>query len=380
MTRIILRLAKVPARFRGLVGRVGIVALGLLIASPASAQDGTLDTLEVAFTRWMKQYGVARATLAVAHRERLVLAKGYGGLGGEQRVLIASLAKPITGVCVAMLIQQGRLHFDSSLGEWLPRHYGEPRDPRLLKVTVAQLLTHRAGFSRREDDPATGSALSEVLRRRGPGHGTMHDLVPTVLRAKLDHEPGTVYAYTNAGHLLLGVLIEAVTGQTYEAACSAAVLVPQGIKGARLDSTRGVLGSFGGWSLSGPEYLAFLRTLAPTGTLLAPDTRQWMLSPAGKETTATGRVFYSFMLVRPQAAGGQDFLHAGDLIYRFPDKRVDENVRTLAVIAAFGASWFVYYERAGSDAAIALSRDMYRAGQSVTTWPETNLYPVFNLP
>jgi len=357
----------------------GTLALALMFAAPVGAQDGTLEGVETSFTRWMRENGVARATLAIAHGDRLVLVRGYGGLRGERRVLIASLTKPITSVCTAMLIQQDKLRFDSTLGEWLPKRYGRPRDPRLLKVTVAQLLTHRAGFSRREDDPATGSALWKVLQSHGAGQGTMHDLVPSVLRARLDFAPGATYIYTNASYLLLGVIIEAVTGESYEHACNAAVLAPHGIGGATLDTTWAVLGSFGGWSLSAPEYLAFLRTFAPSRTLLDPETHRWMLSAAGKETTASGSMFYSLIRVSPASAGGYDFQHTGSFAYRWPDKRVDENGGNLAVSAHFGASWVVHYEPWSSRAAAALARETYQAIQGVTVWPQLDLCPSLNL-
>ena len=60
------------------------------------------------------------------------------------------------------------------------------------------------------------------------------------------------------------MLIEIVTGQSYEEACGGAVLAPQGVRRATLDPEWAVLGSFGGWSLSGPQYLAFLRAFAPS--------------------------------------------------------------------------------------------------------------------
>ena len=358
----------------------GALVLAAVLAAKAHAEDPGIESVDHAFARWMREFGVTSATLSVAHGDRLVFVRGYGGLSGERRVLIASLTKPITGVCAALLIQRGKLRFDSTLGEWLPRRYGDPRDPRLLGVTVAQLLTHRAGFSRREDDPATGLALLEVVRRSGPRHATMHDLVPSVLRAKLEYEPGTRYTYTNAGHLLLGVLIETVTGQSYEEACGRAVLGPQGVRRPTLDPEWAVLGSFGGWSLSGPEYLAFLRAFAPTAPLLTRETRQWMFSAAGKETTANGPAFHSLLLVRPAAAGGYDLLYRGAWTYRFPEKRIDVNINTLAVSAAFGASWFVYLEPGVSDKArLALDRELYQAVQGVSTWPEINLYPSLGL-
>lgn len=356
----------------------------LAAATAAHAQETTIDAVDLAFTRWMKQHGVVRGTLAVAREDRLVLVKGYGGAHGEGRGLIASLSKAITGTCTVTLIQQGKLRFDAPLGELLPPRYGKPRDPRLRTVTIAQLLTHRTGWSRGEGDPATGSTLSDALSRRAVTQTTMHDLVPGVLRRKLEHEPGSTYAYTNASHLLLGIVIEGVTGQRYEDYCATTVLEPHGIKDAGLHPTWHVLGSFGGWNLSGPEYLAFLRNFAPGATFLSSETRQWMFSPAGKETSAKGPLFYSLLLVRPLANGGHNFFHTGSWRWRSSPTSatgtLNESLGTLAVSAAFGASWFVSYEpRPSDEARAALDRELHRAVQSVRTWPDGNLYPPLGL-
>ncbi len=120
--------------------------------------------------------------------------------------------------------------------------------------------------------------------------------------------------------------------------------------------------------------------LCTVGPLLTSETRQWTLSAAGKETTASGPAFYSFLRVRPAAAGGYDLSHAGSFAYRFPEERVDVNVNSLAVSAAFGASWFVYLESGvSSEARLALDRELYQAVQGVNTWPQINLYPSLKL-
>ncbi len=367
------------------------VLVVLFAASTAFAQDtasSTVDGIEQAFARWVKQHDVVRATLAVAHGDRLVLVKGYGGLAGESRVLIASLSKAITATCTATLVQQDKLRFDTPFGELLDRgakRYGEPRDPRLRTVTVEQLLTHRAGFSRPQGDPATGTNLAGLLGRQAVSQTAMHDLVPGVLRHKLDHEPGAVHAYTNAPHLLLGIAIEVITGQAYEGYCADAVLRSHGITGAKLHPKWGVLGSFGGWSLSGPEYLTFLRVFAPSGTLLSPESRRWLLAGIGKETTASGPHFYSMLYVRPLPTGGHNFFHTGSWGYRQgptgPSGGINDSLGTLAVSAAFGASWFAYYEpRPDNAARSALDRELYRAAAAVKTWPEANLYLRLGLP
>src|SRR5262249_1920079 len=63
---------------------------------------------------------------------------------------IGSLSKAITAVCVARLIDAGRLSFTAPLGTAIPnafRRYGEPADPRFKAITIEQLLMHRAGLA-----------------------------------------------------------------------------------------------------------------------------------------------------------------------------------------------------------------------------------------
>jgi CubicO group peptidase (beta-lactamase class C family) len=368
-----------------------VLVLGLLLAlaAPALAQDApprTVDGIEQTFARWVKQHNVARATLAVARGDRLVLAKGYGGLAGDSRVLLASLSKAITATCTTTLIDQGTLRFDTPLAEfverWTPR-WGAPADPRLRTVTIAQLLTHRAGFARPVSDPVTGNNLVALLTKRPLSQVTMHDLVRGLLRTKLTHEPGAGYAYTNAPHLLLALVIETVTGRPYEGYCADAVLRPQGIAGATLHPRWAVIGPVGGWSLSGPEYLAFLRVFPPSGNFLSAATRRWLLDPEGKEITTDGSLFYSLLFVRP-LGGGHNFFHMGSWGYRQapagPSGGINDSVGTLAATVASGASWFVSFEpRPGSDARARLDRDLVRAAETVTSWPDGDLYPRFGV-
>ena len=359
----------------------------LALAVPGVAQEsGGLDGIEQTYVRWLKEHNVQRASIAVAYGDRLVLAKGYGGLTPDSRVLIASLSKAITGVCVTRLIQDGKLRFDTPLGDVLARiqpGLPAPHDPRLRTVTIEQLLSHRAGFSRTGGDPATGPNLGEVLVHRPVNQATTNDLFPGVLATALEFAPGTKHVYTNAPHLLLGVVIEALTGERYEDYCGATVLRPHGIKKPTLHERWAVLGAFGGWSLSGAEYLAFYRDLAPASAALTRETRAWMLAPAGKET-GNGTQFYSLLFVRPAPRNGYQLFHAGSWGYRLPASSksglINDSIGTRAIRTPSGVSWFVSYEpRPGGDALEALDRELNRATGAVTVWPETDLFPTFGL-
>ena len=139
--------------FRVLILAFLLAATGL----PAAAQ--TVADIEQAWRGWMSRNGRTTGGLAVLHQGRVAHEAVMGRDGIGQPLPMASLSKAVTGVCIAGLIEGGRLAFDTPLSQSLQRtiaRVGAPVDPRLLGVTVAQLLTHRAGFDPdKGGDPAT---------------------------------------------------------------------------------------------------------------------------------------------------------------------------------------------------------------------------------
>ncbi|MCW5748573.1 MAG: serine hydrolase, partial [Alphaproteobacteria bacterium] len=244
--------------------------------APAGAQPPssapTIDAFDRTFRDWMQEHGVARGMLAVGWQRRLVFERGYGGFDPAARVLLASLSKAITGRCVAALVLDGRLRLDSTVGEVLApffRQHGAPDDPRLKDATVAQLLVHRAGFAAAPRDLMTPAAIELLQRTRSPASASPAELLAATLSAPLAAAPGTAFAYSNIGYLTLGVMIETVTGESYERFCARTVLEPAGIAEPSLDPAWRAFSSFGGWQLSGAEYLAFLTTDRIADTLAA---------------------------------------------------------------------------------------------------------------
>ena len=97
-------------------------------------------------------------------------------------------------------------------------------------MTIAQLLSHRAGFSGADDgdDAATGTNLRAYLARHSPRDAPSPAWLASVFKTKLARDPGKQFAYSNAGYLALGAVIEEATGRSYEDYCREAVLVPVG--------------------------------------------------------------------------------------------------------------------------------------------------------
>lgn len=381
---------------------VGVLAGCLLTscAAPALSPPGlvaavepsvplALQPFEQEMRSWMDRFGVARATLAVMREDRLVFARGYGERHVGQRVDVWSLSKAITATCIATLVREHKLRLDDPIGHLLSplyARYGKPADDRVQRVTIAEILTHRGGWSRRVDGNGFAPGLPDLLRRVSPRSATVQMLLPDIFRLRLSHEPGTQYEYSNVGYLLLGQIIEAATGEGYVEACGRRVLVKAGINAATLDATwGGLLHAAGGWSLSGPEYLAFLRLLRPrTPDLLSSELRAWLTDGTGKWIDERGRLAYTLgVLVRFPAV---NLFHAGGWTWRQSNAAggtIAVKEGTWAVLAGDGTAWAASFDTVNSDedaeAIRILDLALWRARRVVATWPEGDLFASFGI-
>jgi CubicO group peptidase (beta-lactamase class C family) len=118
---------------------------------------------------------------------------------------LGSMNKMFTSVAVMQLVEAGKLSLDDTLGKFMSA--GSMRADVLSKVRVKHLLTHTSGlgsyFSPRWD------SLSRAMFR------SVDDWMPLVKDETLQFEPGTRWAYSNTGMLLLGKIIESASGKDY---------------------------------------------------------------------------------------------------------------------------------------------------------------------
>lgn len=112
---------------------------------------------------------------------------------------IGSMAKQFTAALVLKLVDNGKLSVTDSIGR-----YFKGLSPEWNSITIEQLLNHTSGLPRGFE---TGKPESAEV----PGD----TLVALAARAPLVSKPGTVYAYSNTGYMLLGVLVEKIHGKPY---------------------------------------------------------------------------------------------------------------------------------------------------------------------
>jgi CubicO group peptidase (beta-lactamase class C family) len=361
----------------------GIIVTAISTDAAAQVKHGlaVADAFDGTMKSWMAKYGIARGSLAVMRNERLVFAAGYGGQSASERIPIWSMSKAITGACLATLVQDKKLRFDDPIGPILApaiARYGQPLDERLNRVTIAQLLSHRGGLPEEVGDNRFAPGAVQLLEQRPLSDATVDMLMPAIMKLTLAATPGSKYAYSNIGYLLLGQIIESVTGESYESVCGRRVLAAAGIKNPRLDEKWGrLLHSAAGWALSGPEFLAFARIYSLKNKApLTRATHNW-LRVADNKWTDDDRVFAYTLGVRLHVFTNAlpNIFHGGAWVWH---GQYAERRGTWFVLRNDGVAWFASFDgvTSFSDSKIVaeLQEGLWRAARSASSWPLHDLF------
>lgn len=216
----------------------------LVLAAPAAAQDDgpprpqlpplainaqmTDSQIGPALDPWLDglhRDGVFNGALLVARDGREIYARALGArdasgsaaLDLDDRFSIASIGKAFTHVAVAQLIQQGRLAPETTIGDVLPDY------PNAVtrRATVDQLLQHRGGVADFFGDDARDVPSTELTSN--------HAYFAVVSRLPPTFAPGEGQEYCNGCYVVLGEMIEKITGQRYEDYVAEHVFAPAGM-------------------------------------------------------------------------------------------------------------------------------------------------------
>jgi CubicO group peptidase (beta-lactamase class C family)/dienelactone hydrolase len=348
-------------------------------ATPGPAKiDGTPAIFTKVLANWAAKHNVKRAVIIVRRDGRVVHRAGLGGADPAAPVHLASLSKAITGACIATLVRDRKLRLDTPLSKALAKFFkthGRPADRRIERITIAQLLAHRAGFSGPRDggDLATGALLKAYRVTNSTRKPPKPEYLASILAQHLLREPGQQFAYSNSGYLVLGAVVEEATGRPYADHCRDAVLTSAGAVGM-LDPLWAVLWSTGGWRMTGADYLAFFDQLDPARAKFGPAIRNWMLDPSGKTFgTRNPPSWYALGVMVRGNDKSRVISHTGSwratIGPRNPKRPRISETSTLAIRSADGTSWFVHHvPRILGGARAELERELLIAHRSVRTW------------
>jgi len=296
-----------------LVGAAASARAQVLDAPVSDAQ--ITDAYGKAFDAWIAKHRPETAIAAVRRHGTTVFLRGHNA-DPHAPSLIGSMSKPITGVCTATLIRDGRLAFTTPLRTALAgffRRHGPPADRRLEDITIEQLLMHRSGLrGNDEDDPM------QAIWRRGATQGTAHVASPAPLLAehfkhRLAYEPGSHSSYSNTGFIVLSAVIEEIAGKPYETYCREAVFARLGIASARLHPDWQQLSGARGWTIAAADYLAFLDVYDPKHPFLGDRVKAWIVAAETKWDPSYRGQFEGLGIPTSILPAGWHVLHSGIL-------------------------------------------------------------------
>ncbi|HJQ18993.1 MAG TPA: serine hydrolase domain-containing protein [Gemmatimonadaceae bacterium] len=199
----------------------------------------------------MQQYGIPGGAVAVVHDGKLFYARGFGYADVENEVpvqpdalfRIASVSKTITSVSILKLVEEGKLKLEDRVAPLiadLSPAPGATVDPRWNDITIQHLLNHTGGWDRAKPggfDPIDVSWMAADAVG-APRPASSETLVRFMKGRPLDFNPGEQFAYSNFGFIILGRVIERVTGMKYEDFARTRVLLPVGATRTRQGKSR----------------------------------------------------------------------------------------------------------------------------------------------
>jgi CubicO group peptidase (beta-lactamase class C family) len=189
---------------------------------------------------FLRKWSIEGASIAISKDGKLIFARGFGYADTASmtetqpysQFRIASISKLITAIGIMKLNEEGKLSLTDRVfgtdGILNDPYFSEPKDKRVYGITVAHLLSHEAGWTQRYGDQMFMPILvAEKMGVKPPAD--TKTIVRFALDKRLHYTPGTGRSYSNLGYSILGLVIEKVSGMSYEDYCRKTIMEPLGI-------------------------------------------------------------------------------------------------------------------------------------------------------
>jgi len=160
-------------------------------------------------------------SMAIVKNDRIVYSKGFGWADGPRKIQATpqsvyhwwSITKIPTAIAILQLQEQGKLQLDDPVSKYLSFFEVQYPSPNSSAITIRQLLNHSSGIP-----DASPVSLMKWIHHEGEPNVNQTAFIEEVFPeySILEFEPGENTAYTNIGYMLLGAIIEKVSGQSYQ--------------------------------------------------------------------------------------------------------------------------------------------------------------------
>ena len=175
-------------------------------------QDPDFEKIDRYIKSEMKSSGIPGLSISIVKKDKSIFAKGYGNVDSsgspittKTPFIIGSTSNSFTAVAIMQLVEAGKIDLDAPVQKYIP-WFKVADENSSSKITVRNLLNHTSGISR--------YAAPMVVSR-----SDLNDLesyVHKLSEVKLNKPVGTTWQYANENYQILGLIVQEVSGITYE--------------------------------------------------------------------------------------------------------------------------------------------------------------------
>jgi CubicO group peptidase (beta-lactamase class C family) len=205
----------------------GLVLFAILSSAiPAFAAQPKLPGVGAAMQEMIAKNEIAGAVTVVVNKDKVLHleSSGFADVATKRPMTpdtlfwIASMTKPITGVAILMLQDEGKLKATDPVSKYLPEFVSlKTPSGKPANLTITQILTHTSGLGE-----ASGPEAQKAK--------TLADLVPLWLAVPMQYEPGEKWRYTQSGINAAARIVEVVSGMTFDVFLQKRLFGPLGMK------------------------------------------------------------------------------------------------------------------------------------------------------
>lgn len=218
-----------------------IIALSFIAGPITLRADGQTNDLQSEINQYMTAVANRQhfmGSILVARGDHVILAKGYGKANLKKdlpntpntKFHIGSVTKQFTTMAILMLQNEGKLNVQDHICKYVPKCPGDWQP-----ITIYELLTHTSGIPDYLNSVSPNKAM-----KRMKGSYTPTQIVGFFKNDSLDFKSGKKFSYSNSGYVVLGYIIEQVSGKSYGQFLQQHIFGPLGMKDSgygNIDST-----------------------------------------------------------------------------------------------------------------------------------------------
>lgn len=222
-----------------LISSLSCLIVLMCLAAPAALAQTPAERIDEVMRRY-HELGRFHGSILVAKDGEIVYEKGYGLANREweipnapdTRFALASITKTFTATLVLQQVERGRIRLEAPITTYLPEYPAEPGE----RITVHHLLSHSSGIPDFVNDHWE-EYQARYLHTRQPADTVLADMAPRPLK----FEPGKRADYNNTGFVLLGMILERVTGSDFCVLLRRQILERAGMASSGCDSFEAVI-------------------------------------------------------------------------------------------------------------------------------------------